>query len=117
MGTPSRLVYFKTLPIRIYSVANQREHWRTRWKRSYNERAVVAAMTNDLPDITLPCVVNLTRCAPRLLDDDNSICGFKATRDEFAKQIGVDDGDPRIVFRYEQRRTKTYAVMVEVLCV
>jgi hypothetical protein len=64
----------------------------------------------------LPCVVTLTRIAPRALDDDNLRGALKATRDEVAAWLLVDDRDPRVTWTYAERRgaVREYAVEVSV---
>ena len=100
------------LPLRIESVANRREHWATRARRTRMHRIAALAV----PKHPLPCVVTLIRVAPRKLDDDNLASGCKAIRDGIADRFGVDDGDPRIRFKYEQVRgkAKEYALRVRV---
>jgi len=58
--------------------------------------------------------VTLTPVAPRALDGDNLQSAFKAPRDEVARWLGVDDADPRVVWRVAQERTKrgVYGVRV-----
>lgn len=99
------------LPIRTVSVVNTREHWRRRAKRAQGER--MAAKT-QCPDFQLPCVVTLTRIAPRALDDDNLRPALKAIRDGIADRLGVNDRDPRVRWQYQQARgaPKQYAVRV-----
>jgi hypothetical protein len=46
--------------------------------------------------------VELTRIAPRALDDDNLRGALKAVRDGVADVLGIDDRDPRVVWDYEQ---------------
>lgn len=98
------------LPLRIESVANRREHWASRAKRTKAHRAAALAVQ----PIPLPCVVTMTRIAPRQLDDDNLRSGFKALRDGIADRLGVPDNDPRIEWRYGQERgePKQYAARV-----
>lgn len=49
--------------------------------------------------------VTITSYRRRLLDGDNFQGGAKLLRDEIAKTLGVDDGDPRIEFEYAQVKT------------
>lgn len=106
------------LPIRIESVANLREHWRRRAKRSQLQREAahyqLRALTDQPP--LPPVTVTLTRIGPRPLDDDNLAGGFKAVRDGVADWLMVDDGSPLITWRYAQERgaPKTYACRIEV---
>lgn len=100
------------LPLRIESVANLREHWSVRARRTKAHRLAALAV----PAHPLPCVVTLIRVAPRSLDGDNLQSGFKALRDGVAARLGVDDADPRVEWRYEQVRgkAKEYAARVRI---
>lgn len=50
-----------------------------------------------------PVTVTLTRLAAKKLDDDNLRRAMKPVRDEVAAWLGMDDADPRITWRYDQR--------------
>lgn len=102
------------LPLRIESVANKREHWATKARRTKQHR--MAAMLACPTPHPLPCVVTLTRVAPRALDTDNLQSGFKALRDGIADRLGVKDNDPRVEWRYAQVRgkAKEYAARVAI---
>lgn len=53
----------------------------------------------------LPCTVLLERIAPSIgLDDDNLAGSLKAVRDAIAEWLGLDDRDPRVAWKYAQRR-------------
>lgn len=100
------------LPLRIESVANLREHWAAKAKRTKAHRMAALAIKPH----PLPCVVTLTRIAPRALDDDNLRSGFKGLRDGIADRLGIADNDPRIEWRYAQERgkPKEYAARVQI---
>lgn len=104
------------VPIRIESVANKREHWAAKAKRTKRQRAALywALLADVKVRPALPLVVTLTRIAPRVLDDDNLSSGFKACRDGIADWLGVDDGDLRIQWKYAQAKgePKEYAATV-----
>ncbi len=94
---------------RIQSEANLREHWGAKSDRRKRQRRIVAeAWKRDARLLglrpRLPALVVLSRIAPRPFDSDNLTRAFKAVRDEIAEQLGADDADPRIKWRYEQRR-------------
>lgn len=102
------------LPIRIESVANKREHWGAKARRTKVHRnAALAIPAWTLP--SLPCTVILTRVAPRKLDGDNLQSGFKALRDGIADRLGIADNDPRVRWQYRQAKgkPKEYAARVE----
>jgi hypothetical protein len=92
-------------PIRIVSEANDRSHWSVKSKRrkaQQQEMDVILLNALQGRKVALPCTVKLTRVGPKLMDDDNWINGAKGVRDQIARRLGVDDGDPRIKFEYEQ---------------
>lgn len=105
-----------TIPLRLDSSANLREHWAAKAKRVKYQRQVVAWVLGNRPRPALPVEVTLTRVAPRALDGDNLQGAFKAPRDEIARWFGVADNHPGIVWRYAQRRdgVGVYAVEVRV---
>lgn len=98
------------LPIATVSEANRRDHWQVKRKRAKAQRQMAAAL---VPRFGLPCVVTLTRVSPRMLDDDNLQSALKAVRDGVADRLGVDDRDPRVEWRYAQRKGAQKAVEVE----
>jgi hypothetical protein len=102
-----------TLPMRLPSVANLREHWATKAKRTKAHRNAGRLAWQQLLCAGVlpvacwsPLVVILTRVSPRRLDDDNLASAFKAFRDGLAdgmKPLGVvDDRDPRVRWVYSQ---------------
>lgn len=113
-GASAGVVVVELPGLRLASEANTRAgaHW-ARTKRTEAARAAVArAMPTALPP--LPLRVCVTRRAPGTLDDDNAASAAKATRDAVAAALGVDDADPRVVWRVAQERTKrgVYGVRV-----
>ncbi len=106
-------------PIKVISEANCRDHWTVRSRRRKAQQAEIDIMLlNALQGrkVELPCVVKLTRVAPKILDSDNLQSAFKATRDAIARRIGVDDGDPRIEFEYDQEAIgrREYNIQVQI---
>ena len=98
------------LPIATVSESNRRDHWQVKRKRAKAQRQMAAAL---VPRFGLPCVVTLTRVSPRELDDDNLRGALKAVRDGVADRLGIDDRDPRVEWRYAQRKGAVKAVEVE----
>lgn len=114
---PANAIRFKC-PVRIESEANRRDHWAARHRRFAKQKRVVALHLLALGGMARPrppLVVELTRIGPRSLDTDNLAGGCKAVRDQIAAWLGVDDGDPRVEWRYGQQRGKPreYALLVE----
>ena len=106
------------IPVRTVSEANTHTHWRERARRAKTQRLVarsviLGVMSRGTLD-ALPLVVTITRVAPRALDDDNLASSQKAIRDGIADALGIDDRDPRVSWRYAQRRGDPKKYFVEV---
>lgn len=108
-----------TLPISTVSESNRRDHWTARAKRSRDNRTVARVMFakarfDATGEIYLGghAVVTLTRISPRMLDDDNLRPALKAVRDGIADALQIDDRDPRVQWRYDQRNGAVQAVEV-----
>lgn len=102
-----------TVPIELVSEANRRDHHFARARRVKVQRTAVyfGAMAagllerGRLRDVVPPCVVTMTRIAPRDLDSDNLVSGCKHVRDEVAELLGLpNDRDPRVRWRCTQER-------------
>lgn len=108
------------LPVRTVTESNAKEHWRTRHARAGNQRAITGTgmgrlrAAHGLPPF--PVAVRLVRLAPgtRPMDDDNLPSAMKHVRDEIAAAYGVDDGDRRWRWSYDQERAGGYGVRVEI---
>lgn len=116
------------LPIYARSEPNTRGHWSARHKRAAEQRAATGLMLNLArwaitetlnadPAKQSRLTVTLTRVRPikpkaRALDTDNLAASLKAVRDGVADAIGLDDGSPRLVWRYAQATAADYAVRV-----
>lgn len=110
------------------SGANLREHWAVKAKRAKTHRAFAAAALQTqgrtwlqhwrtmASNERLRVGVCFTRVATRSLDDDNLAYAFKAWRDGIASVVGIDDGSPRWVWEYHQRKgLAAVEVQLEVL--
>lgn len=103
-----------TIPMRLPSASNLREHWSARARRVKAQRAATTLMLKASQRDYFweyfdwfhldTATVALIRVAPRKLDDDNLRGAFKAVRDSVAAYFGVDDADPRIEWRYGQEK-------------
>lgn len=106
--------------LRLPSVANLREHWSKRAKRTKTHRTLALAYTRVALRAPLPpgpLDVSLVRIAPRALDSDNLASACKGLRDGIADALGIDDGDPRLTWTYGQRQgaPRQYGVQVAVV--
>src|SRR5262245_1119228 len=112
-----------TMPVRVDSETNAREHWAKKRNRKKAQKetlftawlVAINAEEAQCP-VKLPCVVRLIRVGPKRLDTDNLGESFKAIRDAIAWAIDVDDGDERIKWEYAQVPVgkRVYQVRVEV---
>ncbi len=114
------------LPLRTVSEANAHQHWRARARRVKAQRAaariLIWAARRGADSFSERLAqaghaeIRLVRVAPRKLDSDNLAGAFKAIRDGVADALGVNDGDPRITWLYDQRRgrPREYTVEVEI---
>lgn len=106
------------MPIKVISEANQREHWTARNKRKHSQQCDFASYWRaSKPNVSLPCKIIWTRYASRLLDADNLAGSFKFCQDQFAREIGVDDGSELLEFEYRQEKLskREYYISVEVI--
>ena len=113
------------LPIKTVSEANKGgEHWTKKHKRHKTQKNAVRLFLNGKIDETwLPCLITLTRIAPRFLDkDENLPMAFKNIKDYICdilipgKQMGRADADNRIQVKYDQKKgnPKEYAIEIEI---
>jgi hypothetical protein len=103
---------------RLVSLTNTREHWAKRAARAKAQRSAAAyALRSAAQGQTFSkrarYIVTITRIGKRALDSDNLQGACKSIRDGVADALGIDDGDPRIEWRYAQERGD-YAVRVQV---
>lgn len=96
-----------TIPVKTVSVANKREHWATRARRTRIHRLSAYMAARDAGAYVDPggkVAVLMIRMGGRVMDDDNLKSALKAVRDGIADALGIDDGDPRITWNYEQAK-------------
>lgn len=108
------------LPITVISEANQREHHMEKHGRKVAQQQAFNAewmLLAGRVQISAPCTIKLTRIGSRALDTDNLAGAFKHVRDAIAAMIGIDDGDPRLTWLYEQRIDPTETgIIIEFNC-
>jgi hypothetical protein len=104
--------------LRLGTGQNAREHWRTAALRKKREKEAAWIHLRSKFGLTappLPLVVTIIRVSPgnTPLDGDNVETACKYVRDEIARWIGVDDGDPGFTWRCAQARGP-WGVVIEV---
>ncbi len=105
------------IPIRTVAEKNKREHWAVKARRVKEQRDVAYYFTcshMELPLLRLPKSIILTRIAPGRLDDGNLSVAVSAVQDGICDALEVNDGDPRITWKYAQEKGKEYAVKVQI---
>ena len=106
--------------LRLVSELNERTHWRGRQRRAKAQRNIVALVLRGTVAkmmMTLaPLEVTITRVAPRSLDSDNLTGSGKHVRDQIAAELGIDDRDPRVVWKIAQQRGP-YGVLISIVSV
>jgi hypothetical protein len=114
------VTYKLEIPLKTISVGNSREHKFVKMGRVQKERRTVALffpwqLRGAMKYPLAVCRVKLTRFGRGTLDeDDNLPASMKAVRDEISKQLGIDDGEKRIKFAYDQVRRQQHGVGVEI---
>jgi len=111
-----------TIPMKIPSAANLREHHMAKARRVKAQRSAARLYLLDAENRgarrpALPVVVTLTRIAPRKLDaHDNVRHALKGVVDGIADWLKLRDDDARIEWRYAQEKgaPKQSALRIEV---
>lgn len=119
--SPDMRGFIFTVPLRTKNPLNGTpEHWGAKSRRVNAEKTVIALAFPRWAKGVMKagkwerCIVHFIRFGPRRMDDDGCTASLKGVRDEVAKQLGIDDGDERIAWTYEQQTSKDYAVAVQV---
>jgi hypothetical protein len=109
------------LPVRIVSEMNGRDHWTKVHKRSKDHHHAVfytlvpfKKLLGMIAGSDERIVVTFTRLGPGHFDSDNLASGFKFCRDEVAKMLGINDGDERFDWRYEQVSARMHSARVRI---
>jgi len=110
-----------TLPCKLVSLTNAREHWRKRAERAKTQR--LAAKIEAIVHLTHgghllgrgSWLITIMRLGKRKLDDDNLASSAKHIRDGIADALGIDDGNERLRWRYAQDTPLPYGVRVEMI--
>jgi hypothetical protein len=112
------------VPIKLISEANNGDHWAKKAARKDKIRKEIKLfwLSVDSSKVTLPCIIKLTRAAPRQLDYDNLVYAMRNVTNILAEILipglkpGQADGDKRLKFEYLQRKVPmTYAVEIEII--
>lgn len=103
-----------TVPLKLVTSLNSRTHWSVRAKATKRERAATALAARQSLRSLVPLLrVTLTRFGPRSLDSDNLAGCFKATRDQLAAEMKIDDGSGLVDWQYRQERGE-YGIRVRI---
>ena len=112
-ATKPRLHVTLPIPMRVYSEANRREHWRYKARRAKRQKAVVSWYLLSLREQPhVPATVLCVKLGPSRLDDDNLAGAFKHVRDSVATWLGVDDGSELVTWHYAQEHAKEHSIRI-----
>ena len=109
-----------SIPIKVVSEANIREHWAKSHKRRKAQKQIVRAVlsSHKIP-IDLPVKITMIRKAKKNLDSDNLQTAFKYIRDAISehffpmKKAGHADSHPLFMWVYDQEVSKTYEIILK----
>ncbi len=122
------------IPLSTVSESNRSEHWTKSSKRHKQQQFFIRALFNrESRKIPLPCIVTMTRLSSRTLDaEENLPMAFKWIKDEigaclfpekivtykkkngvYAQNKGHADSDERVIWKYNQEKTKTKGIRIE----
>lgn len=101
-------IYKETIPIFLISELNNTDHHFRKYRRKQILQNAVKLYLNAFKWV-LPCEIELSRLAPRTLDEDNLVGAFKSVRDQIAQMAlggkkGQKDSDSRISWHYKQEK-------------
>ena len=122
------------LPLNTVSESNSTEHWTKSRRRHKQQQFFIRQLfARETREIAVPCVITLTRCASRDLDDDNLRSAFKWIRDEISECIfpekrstyisrkgkvievkGRADSSPLIKWQYAQEKAKIKGIKIQI---
>jgi len=112
------MTHIVTIPIKPMNSLNLRECWQARARRAREHRqSTFYALKAAKAPHQLPCVVTVTRVAPRKLDQHDGLpASLKGVIDGVADYLLVKDNDERITWRVEQRQggVREYAAEVRI---
>lgn len=94
----------QTFFFRTRTPGNSRRHWRKDAREAKEQRTAVANRLRYVPEglPPFPVEVRLVRISARRLDQQNMPGAMKHVIDGVADAYGIDDGDPRWRFVYDQ---------------
>lgn len=97
------------MPIRTKTGLNLREHPMARSRRVKRERQATRWFWKTHHMFVLegylgPLVISMTRVSPGNPDSDQVVGALKSVRDQLCSQIGRDDRDETIEWRYDKRK-------------
>lgn len=101
--------FSNTIEFALPSTINLREFYLAKAKRVKAQRMGGRVVAMGFPTINAgeKWLFVLTRLAPKSLDSDNLAAATKAPRDGIADRLKINDGETRIIWHYEQAKSKT----------
>jgi hypothetical protein len=109
-----------TMPVKLRSEANSGQGWKARHFRFKKQKDTVAAhMRQFMPYPNPPLLIRIVRKYPRpqwrMDGHDNLRSACKGIVDGITRELGIDDGDARLQFEYDQECDKAgHSVEIEI---
>jgi len=116
-----------TVPIRIQSSSNLREHWARKRARDNSQELMIRMYLRNEAGVPpgvpcLPLQIKLTRIAPKSLDYDNLVAAFKKALDVLSDWVtpglapGRADSVEGLTFHFGQQKGKVreYGLKIEI---
>lgn len=98
------------LYVKTVSELNQRECWQARLRRKKAQQSAARPVFLAAFNLTRPkppLAITFTRVSVMRLDPDAIGCAMKHLQDCLCSVLGIDDGDDRLTFVYQQRRASS----------
>lgn len=98
-------IHFVIEGLKLESESNTRDGWRAKAHRTKVARHASKMHARSALGgrrVVPPVTITICRVGPRRLDQGNEARSCKAVQDGIADALGIDDGDPRLTWRYEQ---------------
>ena len=107
------------IPVKTVSESNQREHWAAKHRRTKALRETAAMFSGQWRSkapkrIKAIRMTRVTGKRGKMLDVGNLAVALKAVQDGLCDALGIDDGDARIEWTYDQCKGDDWGVEVEI---
>lgn len=109
--------------VRLFNQANSNSHWRipNNHKKRLQKLIKLQWLAQKIKNVQTPCLVKITRYAPKKYDSDNYIYNCKGIRDTVSSLIKpglapgqADSNEKDIQWEYSQETCRKYSLLIEI---